>query len=62
MNNLDCNMKIIEIYNELYKKYELPNCNIIFFCNSRKLDENRSIKDNKLENGDLIVLLEYNFH
>ena len=62
MNNLDYNMKIGEIYTMLSEKYQLQNRKIIYFCNSRKLDDKLSIKDNKIENDDLIILVEYNFY
>ena len=62
LDNLDSNMKIEEVYNLLCEKYKFEKCSKLLFCNSRKLDIKKSIKENNLENGDFIIIVEYNFN
>ena len=63
LEHLDSNHTIEYIYNEiLCKKYKFENENKkFFFCNSRKLDESKSIKDNNLNNDDFVIIVEYNY-
>jgi hypothetical protein len=63
LEHLDSNYTIGYIYNEiLCKKYKLENKNrILFFSNSRKLDDSKSIKDNNLNNDDFVIIVEYNY-
>jgi len=63
LDHLDSNYTIEYIYNEiLCKKYKFENQNKkFFFCNSRKLDESKSIKDNNLNNDDFVIIVEYNY-
>lgn len=63
LDHLDSNYTIEYIYNKiLCKKYKFENQNKkFFFCNSRKLDESKSIKDNNLNNDDFVIIVEYNY-
>jgi hypothetical protein len=63
LEHLDSNYTIGYIYNEiLCKKYKLVDKNkVLFFCNSRKLDDSKSIKDNNLDNDDFVIIVEYNY-
>ena len=60
IDDVEYDMKLEDIYNELCLKYRFENKTIFFFNNSRKLDLKKSIKENNLENGDLIIIVEYN--
>jgi hypothetical protein len=63
LEHLDTNYTIDYIYDEiLCKKYKLEMQNrVLFFSNSRKLDNSKSIKDNKLNNDDFVIIVEYNY-
>ena len=63
LEHLDTNYTIGYIYDEiLCKKYKLEMQNrVLFFCNSRKLDNSKSIKDNNLNNDDFVIIVEYNY-
>ena len=59
LENLDYNMKLEEVYKQLCRKYNL-NSSILFFNNSRKLYQNKTLKENNLENNDFVIIIEYN--
>ena len=61
IDDLEYDMKLEDAYNELCQKYSFENRTILFFNNSRKLDIKKTIRENKLENGDLIIIVEYNY-
>ena len=61
IDDLEYDMNLETVYNELNLKYSFKNKTFFFFNNSRKLDLKKTIRENNLVNGDLIIIVEYNF-